>query len=67
MNDILNRKRNVDVSKLTEDQIDQLSNQIGEKVRLMIDDTCNKINDMLKIYGVQAKMQIVIQTLEDKD
>lgn len=67
MNDILNRKRNVDVSKLTEDQIDQLSNQIGEKVRLMIDDICNKINDMLKIYGVQAKMQIVIQALEDKD
>ena len=67
MNDILNRKRNVDVSKLSEDQIDQLSEQIGEKVRMMIDDTCNKINDMLKIYGVQAKMQIVIQALEDKD
>ena len=38
------RERKVDVEKLTNEQTDELSTQIGQKVREQVDETVNKIN-----------------------
>lgn len=64
MSDILERKRSVDVTKLSEEEADRLSDQIGDKVRAMVDETCEKANKILGIYGLQAKIQVVIQEKE---
>ena len=55
------RKRKIDVSKLSNERIDELSDQIGEKVRKLVDETIKKVNKMLAVYDMQAKMQIVLQ------
>ena len=60
MNDTIDRKRSVDVSNLSPEQVDALSDQIGNKIRELVDTTCEKANKILKVYGLEAKMQIVI-------
>lgn len=58
------RIRKVDVEKMTPDQADALSKQIGEKVRGIADKACDEANKILNIYGMQAKMQFVFEKLE---
>jgi hypothetical protein len=63
------RRRKVDVEKLSIDEADQLSEQIGTRTREICDDAANKINAILNIYGLQAKIAIAIEPLckqEDK-
>lgn len=61
------RERKVDVEKLTNEQTDELSTQIGQKVREQVDETVNKINTLLKVYGMEAKMQIVLGKIGELD
>ena len=61
MSDIINRKRHVDVNSLKDEQVEQLIEQISEKIKAMVDSTCEKANRMLNVYGLETKMQIVIQ------
>lgn len=55
------RARHVDVEKLTDAEIEERINKIGDKIRLMVDETCNNANKLLNIYGLEAKMQIVFK------
>lgn len=57
------RVRKVDVNKLTFEQTDQLSEQIGGKVRDICDKAVAEANKLLNIYGLQCKMQFVLETL----
>lgn len=66
MSDTIDRKREVDVEKLNEEQVQLLMDQIGEKIRGMVDETCEKANKVLGVYGLQAKMQVLIQE-KDKE
>jgi hypothetical protein len=59
-----NRVRKVDIDKLTPEQADNISEQIGEKLREMIDDTVSKANRMLNIYGFNCKMQFLIEPIQ---
>jgi hypothetical protein len=61
MSDKIDRKRKVDVDKLTEEQLQALIDQLGDKVRDMVDETCDRANVILKVYGLRAKMQVVIE------
>ena len=63
----MERERRLDVNKLTIEQIDELSAQIGERVRGMCDQTADKINQLLTIYGLRAKVAIVFEPLEKKE
>lgn len=60
------RERHIDVSNLSIEEADQLSGQIGGKVREMVDETVEKVNRLLGIYGLKAKMQIVIEENTEK-
>lgn len=64
MNDKIDRVRRVDVNNLSEQQVDELSDLIGTKVRDIVDEACDRINTILGIYGLQAKIQFVIQEKE---
>ena len=54
------RARLVDVEKLTPEEADRLSAQISEKVKEINDKAVESVNRLLNIYGMEAKMQIVI-------
>ena len=54
------RVRSVDVSRLTPEDADRLSVQIGEKVRQICDQAVENANRLLNIYGMEAKMQFAV-------
>lgn len=54
------RERKVDISKMSQEQVESISQQVGDKVRQICDEACEKANKILNIYGMNAKMQIVI-------
>ena len=56
--------RDFDLEKLEANQVDTLSQQIGEKLRIIIDDACNKANQIVNIYGMQVKMQFLIEKID---
>lgn len=57
----MNRVRKVDVEKLSQDQLDQLMIQMSDEINQIVDSACAKANSLLNIYGLETKMQIVIQ------
>ena len=59
------RERKVDVNKLTMEEADNLSAQIGEKVREICDEAAAKVNAILKIYGMSAKIAIAFDELPE--
>lgn len=56
--DLKDRVRKVDVDSLPMEQVESLSNQIGEKVRGICDEAAAKVNAILNIYGMSAKIAI---------
>lgn len=64
--DLKDRERKVDVENMSIEQVDQLSVQIGEKVRGICDEAADKINAILAIYGMSAKIQIALGAAEKK-
>ena len=60
MENVQERKRSFDINKLSQEQAQEISAQIGEKVRLICDEACEKANKILNIYGMKAIMQIAI-------
>lgn len=61
------RERKVDISKMTLEQVDSLSNQVGQKVQQICDEAASKINEILNIYGMSAKMAIQFDKLDGKE
>jgi hypothetical protein len=59
--DIINRVRKVDVEKLDEAQLENITTQMSQEINRIIDDACARANSLLNIYGLETKMQIVIQ------
>lgn len=66
MENIQNRKRSFDINKLAAEEADRLSDEIGSKVRLICDEACEKANKILNIYGMNAKMQIVVEGIKQE-
>jgi len=64
MSDTIDRKRQVNVDQLNEEQIQVLIDQLGIKVRTMVDETCERANKILNVYGMQLKLEVVIQPKE---
>ena len=60
------RKRKVDVSKLTVEQADALSEQIGQEVAKIMDEANKTCNKLLNIYGLQTAIGYEIVPMEPK-
>lgn len=56
----------IDANKMAPKQVDDLSIQLGDSIRKICDDAIEKANSLLNIYGMSAKMQIVIDHPELK-
>lgn len=49
-----------DIDKLTPDEAERLGSQIGETIRQITDKAVEDANRLLSVYGLEAKMQIII-------
>lgn len=52
--------RAINVEGLTEEQLAQTIDKLGQIIRNDVDATCDKANQLLSRYGLACKMQIVI-------
>lgn len=64
MHDTINRTRTVNVDELSDEQLEVIQQQLSSKITGIIDKACEDANKFLNVYGLQAKMQIVIQPIE---
>ncbi len=55
---MIDRERKIDLKKMPSTEVEQLSVQIGDKVRLICDEAAVKVNQILAIYGMSAKIAI---------
>jgi len=56
----MSRERKVDIEKLADENLQEISDRIGEKVRTIVDNAVEEVNKILAIYGMEAKMEIAI-------
>lgn len=61
LTDRINKARKVDVEKLSAEQLEALTTQMSQTINQIVDDACNRANSLLSVYGLETKMQIVIQ------
>ncbi|OQW46494.1 MAG: hypothetical protein A4S09_16385 [Proteobacteria bacterium SG_bin7] len=61
------RVRKVDVNKLTPERADELSKQIGDKVVQIQTEALEKINKVLKVYGMKASLSVQIAKIEENE
>jgi hypothetical protein len=59
--ELKDRQRKLDITNLPEEQVDIISKQIGEKIRQICDKACKEANGILGVYGMTAKMQILVE------
>jgi len=64
--ELRDRERKVDISKMDTQAVEDLSAQIGEKVRMICDEAATKVNALLNIYGASAKIAIAFDGLPTK-
>lgn len=58
--DLKDRERKVDLKALSPQQLADLELQLGNKIRQICDEACEKANRVLSVYSMKCKMQIVI-------
>ena len=61
------RKRKIDLHKISPDQADRMSKQIGDEIARIMDEANNKCNAMLNIYGLQTAIGYKIIKTEEKN
>jgi len=65
---MIDRERKVDVNKMADADVENLSEQIGIRVREICDEAAAKVNALLAIYGIKpAKIAIKFDNLEPKN
>jgi len=67
MKNKINRKRSVDVEKLSVEQVDRIKDQVVIKLRALIDDACEKANEIVNIYGLEAKMEFSLKQKSNRE
>jgi hypothetical protein len=63
----MERKRSIDVNKLSIEEVDLLSEQLGNKIREICDKTVEDINRLVSIYGMKAKFSVTLAPSSEKD
>lgn len=62
---MIDRERSVNVEKMSQEEVDVLGIQLGNKINAIRDEALAKANAILKIYGAKAEMMIQITELPD--
>lgn len=54
------RKRSIDVEKLTPEQADKITAQLGQEIAKIMDDANEKCNKLLGIYGMETVISYAV-------
>lgn len=57
---MIDRKRRIDVNKLTNEQLAELEAKLSEKVSLIVNTAVKEANKYLNVYGLEARMHLEI-------
>lgn len=63
--ELKDRERKIDVNSMASEDVDNLSVQIGDKMREICDEAADKANAVLRIYGMEAKIAIAFTELPE--
>ena len=63
---MIDKQRTANLDKMSEEEADRLGDKIGGKVRLFIDEACEKANKLLSIYGLRIKVGFIIEKIEEE-
>lgn len=63
---MIDRERKVDINKMKQEDVKNLSAQIGDKCREICDEAAEKINKLLAIYGLTGKIAFQIDEMAAK-
>lgn len=61
------RKRQVSVDRLSKEQVDRISDILGQKLRDIADKACDEANELLKVYGLCTKIQFMTPYPKDQE
>lgn len=64
--ELKNQSQSLETTKLTAQNVESLSEQIGVQVRDICDEAALRVNAILAIYGMSAKIAISFDGLQDK-
>lgn len=59
--------RNINVEKLTQEQLENAINQVSKQIQEEVDATCSKVNKLLNRYGLECRMEIAIEEIDKQD
>jgi hypothetical protein len=57
------RKRKVDVEKLSVEQAEKIGVELGNKLNEIVDEAVAKSNKILEVYGCKAIMQLEVKQI----
>lgn len=57
----MERERKLNINNLTAEQATEISAQLGDKIREICDKAVFDANRILNIYGMHAKMQVLVK------
>lgn len=61
------RQRKVDINSMTLEQVDDISIQLGTKIKDICQEAVEKANKLLSVYGLSAKMSISLDNSPNSD
>lgn len=61
MKDIKNRKRKIDVERLSVDQIDKLTQRIVDEISKVYNNAEREVDEIVTKYGLEDQVKAVIQ------
>ena len=62
----VDRVRKIDIEQVDEEAFKNIQDGIIKKITEINDEAVEKANKILKIYGLEAKMQFLLKKKEDK-
>jgi hypothetical protein len=59
--------RKINTDALSEDQLEASIKKLTQVIDKDVNETCERVNQLLARYGLKCKMQLVFQNLDDFD
>jgi F0F1-type ATP synthase membrane subunit b/b' len=57
----MSKSEKINIENLTPEKAEALGEEAGRKVRKIVDKACAEANEILNEYGLQTRMQILIE------
>ncbi len=64
--DVSKRERKVDLEKMSEEDLKNIEKELSKKIFQITDEAADKANQVLKIYGLKAKMLLQVTPITEE-